>query len=184
MNSLKIKQKDEIVLPQRTKISFLFDIKKAANIDDQTLYFLCIGAVNEIKETEASLHDQLQPFMHDILHESSVEFYRGTKTKEELEIVDEKLESLLSVLSPHYLDVSPTHQIIEYLVRIYEIHAFHKYSLIFGFVPLFETPWFLKACQLVSLKDDQWLDWLHDFAFKGEQVTKITLIKAMLRNKG
>ena len=41
LSVLKLKQKDEVVLPQRTKLSFLFDIKKAANIDDQTVYFLC-----------------------------------------------------------------------------------------------------------------------------------------------
>jgi len=34
LSKLKTQQKDEIKLPSRTKLSFLFDIKQAANIDD------------------------------------------------------------------------------------------------------------------------------------------------------
>ena len=56
-------------------------------------------------------------------------------------------------------------------------------ALVFGWLPLYETSWFLKISQLTRLKDDQWLDWLHDFAFKGEQVPKIVILKAMIRNK-
>jgi len=45
LSKLKALQKDEIALPTRSKMSFLFDIKKAANIDDQTLYYLCLKGI-------------------------------------------------------------------------------------------------------------------------------------------
>jgi len=35
-------------LPERTKVSFLFDIKQAANVDDQTLYYICLGGLRDI----------------------------------------------------------------------------------------------------------------------------------------
>jgi hypothetical protein len=76
-----------------------------------------------------------------------------------------------------------THKIIEYLLRIYEINAFHKYDLIFGFLPYYETIWFMKISQLVNLKEDKWLEWLHEFSFKGEQVSKQVLVRAMQRNQ-
>lgn len=184
LNQLKIKQKDEIEVPTRTKISFLFDIKRAANIDDQTLYFLCLGAINETKQEAPELHANLEPYMEDIFHENSVSFYRGTQTKEQLKIVDDKLDALLSqVLPPYYLNVSQTHKIVEYLLRIYDVHAHHKNALVFGWLPLFETSYFLKISQLVRTKDDKWLDWLADFAYKGEQVPKLILLKVMHRNK-
>jgi len=48
LQNLRQAQKDEISLPQRTKLSFLFDIKEAANIEDQTLYFLCMGGLKDL----------------------------------------------------------------------------------------------------------------------------------------
>jgi len=46
-----------------------------------------------------------------------------------------------------------------------------------------ETIWFMKISQLVNLKEDKWLEWLHEFSFKGEQVSKQVLIRAMQRNQ-
>jgi hypothetical protein len=89
-----------------------------------------------------------------------------------LEVVDDKIKQILGILSPYYLTEQETHKIIEYLIRIYEINAFHKYELIFGFLPYYETIWFMKISQLVNLKEDKWLEWLHEFSFKGEQVSK------------
>jgi len=89
-----------------------------------------------------------------------------------LEVVDDKIKQILGILSPYYLTEQETQKIIEYLIRIYEINAFHKYELIFGFLPYYETIWFMKISQLVNLKEDKWLEWLHEFSFKGEQVSK------------
>lgn len=62
LNKLKIVQKDEIDLPQRTRISFLFDIKQAANVDDQTLYYICLSGLREIATQLPELASQLQPY--------------------------------------------------------------------------------------------------------------------------
>jgi Fe-S cluster assembly scaffold protein SufB len=69
-------------MPSRTKVSFLFDIKKAANIDDQTLFYLMQKGLQEIEEEEPKLHGQLSVFTNDILNESSLEFYRGTMNQD------------------------------------------------------------------------------------------------------
>jgi len=74
-----------VALPSRSKISFLFDIKKAANIDDLTLFYLCQKGISELVEAIPSLQDALQT---TLLSESSVNFYRGTMTKDELVQVD------------------------------------------------------------------------------------------------
>jgi len=41
LQSLKLKQKDEVKIQERSKASFIFDAKTAANIDDDTLFLIC-----------------------------------------------------------------------------------------------------------------------------------------------
>ena len=62
LNALKLKQRDEIAMPARTRISFLFDAKQASNLDDQTLFYIAMAGV---KQLESSLN--LDAFMNDIL---------------------------------------------------------------------------------------------------------------------
>ena len=181
LKNLKVKQKDEIVLPQRTRISFLFDIKKAANIDDQTLYFLCQSGIQELEEQAPQLYASLQNT--DLFSESSLSFYRGTQTSDSLKIVDSKLEEVLGLLAP-YLLLPPTHKVFEYMVRIYEVHAHLKHSVIFAFLAYFETSYFLKAMQLLNLKEDEVWYFLHEFAYRGQSIQKPALVKALARNQG
>ena len=53
-----------------------------------------------------------------------------------------------------------------------------------AFLPYFETAYFMKAIQLVNVKDDEYFSFLHDFAYKGQAIDKKTLIKALGRNQG
>lgn len=181
LNVLKLKQKDEVVLPSRTKISFLFDIKKAANIDDQTLFFLCQQGASELGKQEPALQETLSAYTATLLNETSLGFYRGAKTAEELKEIDAKLRSLMHLLSA-YLILQASHKIVEYLVRIYEVHAHIKHEFIMAFLPFFETSYFLKAIQLVSVKQDEHFAFLHEFAYQGQSVDKKTLIKFLSRN--
>jgi hypothetical protein len=59
LNKLRVAQKDDIALPTRTKASFLFDIKQAASIDDQTLYYICVGGLREIAVSLPALSEKL-----------------------------------------------------------------------------------------------------------------------------
>ena len=144
LSALKLKQKDEVVLPQRTKLSFLFDIKKAANIDDQTVYFLCQQGIKDLTSQVPSLQEKLSAYAATILNEQSVTFYRGSQTAEDLQELDAKLKDLLKLLSGHLIETS-THKIIEFLVRIYEVQAHLKHDFILAFLPYFETTYFLRA---------------------------------------
>ena len=52
------------------------------------------------------------------------------------------------------------------------------------FLPYFETAYFLKAIQLVNLKEDEYFSFLHEFGYKGEAIEKKVLIKALARGHG
>ena len=61
-------------------------------------------------------------FQSDLLHERSLQFYRGTETVDTLKPIDERLVVLLKLLAPHALE-SACHKILEYLIRIYDVHV-------------------------------------------------------------
>ena len=79
---------------------------------------------------------------------------------------------------------SGTHKILEYLLRIYEIHVHQKVDLINAFMPYFETSYFLKMMQCLSLEKDPEYSFLHPYAFKGEAIDQVTLVKALSRQGG
>lgn len=69
-------------------------------------------------------------------------------------------------------------------MRIYEVHIYHKHTMIQAFVPLFETLYFLRIIQCLNLKDDQVWGWLHQFAYEGVAIDKTTLVKCISRQNG
>jgi hypothetical protein len=93
------------------------------------------------------------------------------------------LAELLGFLAPHLMH-SSSHKVIEYLVRVYEVHAFLKHDFIMAFLPYFETAYFLKAIQLVSVKEDEFFSFLHEFAYRGEALATKILVKALARSNG
>jgi hypothetical protein len=79
LNALKVQQRDALQVPKRIRISFLFDSKRAATIDDQTLFYICKAGMTQLKE-EGLL--DLAAFEGNLLNEKSLSFYRGSETKE------------------------------------------------------------------------------------------------------
>lgn len=125
----------------------------------------------------------LSTFQSDILNERSLQFFRATETAETLKPIDERLEILLKLLAPHLLDQA-AHKVLEYLIRIYEVHVYHKSLVLNAFLPLFETAYFLRMIQLLNLERDQEYGFLHQFAYEGKAIDKATLVKCLRRNSG
>lgn len=95
----------------------------------------------------------LQPFVNDLLNEKSLQFYRASETSETLEPINERLALLIRLLTPHVLNTG-CHKVLEYLIRIYDVHVYHKTLLINAFLPFFETVYFLRMVQLLNLEKD------------------------------
>jgi hypothetical protein len=161
-------------------VSLLFDAKTAANIDDQTLFYICKAGAKQL-QIDGLL--DLAAFEGDILNEQSLTFYRGTETKETNQIIDDQVGALIKALAPFLLEQSAL-KVVEYLMRIYECHIFHKQTMILAFMPLFETVYFLRAIQCFNLKDDQVWGWLNEFAYQGQSIDKPTLTKCLARHNG
>jgi len=91
-------------------------------------------------------------------------------------MINEKATALLRILSPHFLS-SDCHKILEYMIRVFEIHVYLKREIAFLFLPFFETSYFTRLIQLLNLKEDPSLYFLNDYAYKGIKVDKKTLVK-------
>jgi len=123
---LKLAQRDEVALPTRTRLSFMFDIKQAANIDDQTMLYM---AQNGLAQLEGDLKERIEVLKEDLFSEKSLDFYRGRQTKEELEEVTDKLTLAIKLMAPHLME-PPVHKLLEFLIRIYEVHIHLKHLLL------------------------------------------------------
>ena len=64
-----------------------------------------------------------------------------------------------------FLILPASHKIIEYLIRIYEVSSHCKHEFLMSFLPYFETSYFLKAIQLVNIKEDDFFSFMHEFAY-------------------
>ena len=95
----------------------------------------------------------LEAFTSDLLCEKSLTFYRATETAETLKPIDARVGTLLKLLAPHFLDTG-CHKVLEYLIRVYDVHVYQKALLLNAFLPFFETSYFLRVIQLLSLEND------------------------------
>jgi hypothetical protein len=77
---------------------------------------------------------------------------------------------------------SETHKVLEYLIRVYEINAFQKETILLSFIPYFETSTFLRLIQTLNLKDDY--KFLEDYAYKGQAIPLKVMIKALGKSNG
>ena len=57
-------------------------------------------------------------------------------------------------------------------------------ALLNAFLPYFETSYFLKMVQCLALEKDPEYSFLHQYAFKGESIDQVTLVKALSRQSG
>ena len=89
-------------------------------------------------------------YQDDIFNSKALEFFRGTEQKGTLKLIDDKIDTIIKLLSPFFLYPS-THKVLEFLLRIYDVNAFHKHTLIYAFLPYFETAFFLRLIQTLNL---------------------------------
>lgn len=85
---------------------------------------------------------------------------------------------IVKIIAPHFL-LSPAQKVLEYLIRIYEVHAFLKTELLLAFLPFFETGPFTRLVQLLNLKTDDFFEFIYEPVHKGERLNKKLLIKGL-----
>lgn len=183
LKGLRSQQSDTLKVPIRTKVSFLFDIKEAYKIEDEVIYTLCLKGIDELGSQFPKLKLQLDSYREDLFYDGAVEFYRGSLQKETVEKLDRKLTDVITLISPYFMNAA-SYKIIEFLMRIFEIHGYHKTHMFFSFLPFYDTPQFLRLIQCMELKSDPMLSFFEPFAKKGTQLRLEALTRFMARENG
>ncbi|RHY34401.1 hypothetical protein DYB32_000956 [Aphanomyces invadans] len=121
----------------------------------------------------------LDVFHTTLLHPSKVQaqFNRALLTKDENVAVDADLGLLLDALSPYFL-LPPTHQVLEYLIRRYEIHTWNVEQILAATICYHESPLFARLVTICDLnKYPRW-------AFlEGVKTNNVPLLRANLAKR-
>lgn len=115
---------------------------------------------------------------------ASKSFERAVQTAEVNEKVDKHIEEFLVLLSP-YFTLKSAHKALEWLVNRYHVHRFNTDAWIMCILPFHDTKIFVRALQLVSLKNEtgQW-HWLHPLQKPGIPLPKHTLLNRCALDNG
>ncbi|KAF0695383.1 Aste57867_13817 [Aphanomyces stellatus] len=133
---------------QRKLASFVHDPKVAAKIDLRTTFEHAKQALDHL----CAMDGALDVYHTSLLHQSKVQaqFHRSLLTKEENAALDVELGGLLDALSPYFL-LPPTHQVLEYLIRRYEVHTWNVEQLLGATLCYHESPVFARLVTILDL---------------------------------
>jgi len=98
------------------------------------------------------------------------------KSEEELKEIDIHLNLFILELSPYFYSAS-CHKIIEFLIKIYQVNVFNARSLLFSFLPFYDTKYFIKLLQNINLEAIKLFAFLSQNAKQGVAVMKSQIIK-------
>ena len=183
LQGLKAVQKDVVKIFRKAKVSFLFDYKEAYKIEDEVIYTLWMKGIKELTAQFPTLGNQLEIYKDDVFGSESKDFYRGVQVQSDIDILDTKLKQIITIISPYFMNAA-SFKILEFLIRIYEVQAYHKLHLFFSFLPFYETPQFLKLIQWMELKTDPILKFFEPFASKRVKLRIEALVRFMSRENG
>jgi len=177
LQRLRTQQKDEIKLPKKATPSLLFDVADAKHIDENTLYPLALSGLDYL----ASISPAILQHVEILFSVSSKGFNRFTQTIDDLKNIDNSLSALLKLLAPYFM-LPACHKVLEYLVRVYDIHIYHKELLIDALLPYMESAIFIKMAQLLNLKGHPVYGFLEPRIEKGNLLNKALLIQEICKS--
>lgn len=145
----KLSQANPLVntLQQRSKASFLFDAKKASDLDLDTIHSIGMNGIMELK----SINPRFAKYESALFSEKMKAFDRAFKSQEENKQLDVVIDEALVVMSPYFL-LKPAAKALEWMIRRFRINEFNVDALMAMMLPYHETSPFLKMVSLIDLK--------------------------------
>ncbi len=132
VEALKSKQL-QIEPLQKGRPSLFVSAKEAAGIDLEDIYEVALSALQTLIQFDKRFED----FASSLLHHSSTlsNQQRLLKTREENEDLNGQIKSLLKLLTL-YINTTQSHQIIEFLIRRYNINELNVEDMVQCFLPV------------------------------------------------
>ncbi|KAL9271856.1 hypothetical protein AKJ16_DCAP21544 [Drosera capensis] len=134
-----------------TRPSILFDPRKAADIDLETIHSFAIAGLEELEK----LDERFRRFKDDLFSQKSVELDRELLNAEENNRIDASISSYLRLLSGYFV-LESVLKTVEYLIRRYKVHVYNVDELILSALPYHDTVEFVRVVQLINLGNSRW----------------------------
>ena len=177
LSNLKKNQKTSPTLPFKAQCSLLFDFRFANIIDTETVYEIGYEGLIEL----AKIDDNFKKYLKTLFSSTSKYFNREMIPKNEIKNFDEKIKNLLYDLSP-YFSYKYSHQVIEYLIKVYKVNLYLCDDYIFSFICHYENPIFIKMLQNVNFNEHKTWSFLENFAKDGVIIPKEIMYKFCKNN--
>ena len=172
LNKLKENQKSAPTLPYKSQSSLLFDFKFANRIDVETVYEIGYEGLIELSKIDESFTQ----YFKTLFEPTSKYFNREMTDEAEIHKKDIELKKLLINLSKYFYNPN-THQVIEYLIKVYKVNIFLTEYFILPFLCYYNNTIFIKMIQNINYKENEEFTFMEIFAKNGKIINKNDIIK-------
>jgi len=172
LNKLKQSQKSAPTLPYKAQSSLLFDFKFTNSIDVETIYEIGYEGLIELSKID----ENFTKYFKTLFEPTSKYFNREMSDKDEINKKDKELKSILVYLSKYFYNHN-SHQVIEYLIKIYKVNIYLSEYFILPYLCYYNNTIFVKMIQNINYKENSQFEFMEDFAKKGIIIPKNDIIK-------
>ncbi|XP_047327149.1 uncharacterized protein At3g06530 [Impatiens glandulifera] len=134
-----------------TRPSILFDPKKAADIDLDTILSIALSGLEVLISTD----ERFRAYRGDLFSHQSREMDRELMNIEENNRINASISSYLRLLSGYFQHHSAV-KTLEYLLRRFKIHVYNMEDLILCALPYHDTHIFVRVVQLIDTRNSKW----------------------------
>ena len=156
----------------RKRLSVLFELKEAAEIDDETVF--AIG-VNGLQGLINANRKNFEEFQRDLFHVDSQNVYRSQLTQDENEVMSQRIRCFLLRLCP-YLMLKASFKCLEWLIRRYSVHLFNTDDIMACILPYHQSNQFVRILQVLPIMQQRsrW-NWLKNNRISGVPLSSTAL---------
>ena len=172
LNKLKENQKSAPTLPYKAQSSLLFDFKYANKIDVETIFEIGYEGLIELSKIDESFTQ----YFKTIFEPTSKYFNREMIDETETRKKDNELKKLLINLSKYFYNTN-THQVMEYLIKVYKVNIFLTEYFIIPFLCYYNNTIFIKMMQNINYKENEQFAFMEEYAKNGTIIYKNDIIK-------
>ncbi|KAG1143849.1 hypothetical protein G6F37_000325 [Rhizopus arrhizus] len=163
---------------RKTRPSFLFTPREAADQDLETIYSIAYNGIMEL----VILDEKFAPFEKTLFSEKMKSVDRVLQTKEDNDKLDASINSFLCQLSPYFL-LKPSGKVLEYLIRRFRIQDFNIESVIKCILPYHETKSFVKMVSILTVPEKSPWEFLLPIKKSLLPLERSLLVKKMTKNR-
>ncbi|PHZ08573.1 uncharacterized protein RHIMIDRAFT_241584 [Rhizopus microsporus ATCC 52813] len=163
---------------RKTRPSFLFTPREAADQDLETIYSIAYNGIMEL----VILDDKFAPFEKTLFSEKMKSVDRLLQTREENDKLDASINAFLCQLSPYFL-LKPSGKVLEYLIRRFRVEDFNVESVLKCILPYHETKSFVKMISILNIPAKSPWEFLLPIKKSLLPLERSILVKKMIKNR-